>query len=62
LKNTAMVVEFEELKAQAEQNQKYSDAANFRDDQFDLSDAQIVHAISLSAVTSLTHRRRAGYI
>ncbi len=45
----------EELKAQAEQDQKDYDAANFRDDQFDLADALLAIAISLLAVTALTH-------
>ena len=44
----------EELKAQAETDQKTYDALNFRDDQFDLSDACIAIAISLLAVASLT--------
>lgn len=44
----------EELKAQAEKNQATYDALNFRDDQFDLSDAAIAIAISLLAVASLT--------
>ncbi len=43
-----------ELKAQAEQDQKDYDALNFRDDQFDLSDAAVAIAISLLAVTALT--------
>ena len=47
----------EELKALAEQDQKDYDALNFRDDQFDLSDALIAIAISLLAVTALTHLR-----
>jgi hypothetical protein len=47
----------EELKALAEQDQKDYDAANFRDDQFDLSDALLAIAISLLAVTALTHQR-----
>lgn len=47
----------EELKQQADQDQKDYDAANFRDDQFDLSDALIAIAISLLAVTALTHQR-----
>ena len=45
----------EELKNQAEQDQKDYDAWNFRDDQFDLSDALLAIAISLLAVTALTH-------
>jgi hypothetical protein len=47
----------EELRAQAEQDQKDYDAANFRDDQFDLSDALLAIAIALLAVTSLTKQR-----
>jgi hypothetical protein len=47
----------EELRKQAEQDQKDYDAANFRDDQFDLSDALLAIAISLLAVTALTHLR-----
>lgn len=46
-----------ELQQQADQDQKDYDAANFRDDQFDLSDALIAIAISLLAVTALTHQR-----
>lgn len=44
----------EEQKALAEQDQRDYDAANFRDDQFDLSDALLAIAISLLAVTALT--------
>lgn len=44
----------EELKAQAEKDQSTYDALNFKDDQFDLSDALIAIAISLLAVASLT--------
>ena len=47
----------EELRLQAEQDQKDYDAANFRDDQFDLSDALLAIAISLLAVTALTGQR-----
>ena len=45
----------DDLKALAEQDQKDYDAANFRDDQFDLADALLAIAISLLAVTALTH-------
>ena len=45
----------EELRQQAEQDQKTYDALNYRDDQFDLSDALIALAISLLALTALTH-------
>jgi hypothetical protein len=43
-----------ELKAQAEQDQINYDALNFKDDQFDLSDASIAIAIAMLAVASLT--------
>ena len=43
-----------ELKTQAEQDQKTYDQLNFRDDQFDLSDAALAIAIALLAVTALT--------
>lgn len=42
------------LRQQADADQKTYDALNFRDDQFDLSDALIAIAISLLAITSLT--------
>lgn len=44
----------EELKTAAEKDQVAYDALNYRDDQFDLSDALIAIAISLLAVASLT--------
>ena len=44
----------EELRLQAAKDQETYDALNFRDDQFDLSDALIAIAISLLAITSLT--------
>ena len=44
----------DELKAQAEQDQKNYDALNYRDDQFDLSDALLAISIALLAVTALT--------
>lgn len=46
----------EELRRQAEQDQQTYDALNYRDDQFDLSDALIALAISLLALTALTHK------
>jgi hypothetical protein len=46
-----------ELQRQAEADQKTYDALNFRDDQFDLSDALTALAISLLALTSLTGKR-----
>jgi hypothetical protein len=47
----------EELRVQAEQDQKDYDAANYRDDQFDLSDAFLALTVALLAVTSLTQQR-----
>ena len=47
----------EELRAQAERDQKTYNALNYRDDQFDLSDALLALAISLLAMTALTHKR-----
>lgn len=47
----------EELKKQADQDQQAYDAANFHDDQFDLSDALLAISIALLAVTSLTRQR-----
>jgi len=44
----------EQLAAQAVQDQKNYDALNFRDDQFDLSDALLAIAIAMLAVTALT--------
>ena len=44
----------DEVKAQAEQDQKNYDALNYRDDQFDLSDALLAIAIAMLAVTALT--------
>jgi Domain of unknown function (DUF4337) len=46
-----------ELKEQSEKDQKDYDAANFRDDQFDLSDAFLALAVALLAVTALTGQR-----
>ena len=45
------------LRVQAEGDQKRYDALNYRDDQFDLSDALTALAISLLALTSLTQKR-----
>src|SRR5262249_46319951 len=45
------------LQTQAEQDQKNHDDLNYRDDQFDLSDAACAIAISMLAVTALTHKR-----
>ena len=46
-----------DVQTQAEDDEKNYDALNYRDDQFDLSDALVAIAISLLAVTALTHKR-----
>lgn len=45
------------VKAEAEGAQKRYDELNYHDDQFDLADAMLAIAISLLAITSLTHKR-----
>ena len=45
------------VKADAEAAQKRYDELNYHDDQFDLADAMLAIAISLLAITSLTHKR-----
>jgi hypothetical protein len=45
------------LRVQADSDQRTYDALNYRDDQFDLSDALTALAISLLALTSLTQKR-----
>ena len=47
----------EELAAQAKQDQQKYDDLNYRDDQFDLSDALMALAISLLAITALVQKR-----
>jgi hypothetical protein len=47
----------DEVLAQAKQDQVTYDALNYRDDQFDLSDAALALALSLLAVTTLTRQR-----
>ena len=47
----------EELRLQAEADQLNYDALNYHDDQFDLADALIALAISLLALTALTHKK-----
>ena len=46
-----------EVLAQAQGDQKTYDSLNYRDDQFDLSDALLAIAISLLAMTALTQKR-----
>ena len=45
------------LRRQAVEDQQHYDALNYRDDQFDLADALVALAISLLALTALTHKR-----
>ena len=52
----------EALKVQAEQDQKAYDALNYRDDQFDLSDAALSICLGMLAVTALTNKRRLLYL
>jgi len=47
----------EVIRAMAEQDEKTYNSLNYRDDQFDLSDALIAMSISLLAKTALTHKR-----
>jgi hypothetical protein len=47
----------DELQTQAKADQVDYDRLNYRDDQFDLSDAALALAVSLLAVTSLTRQR-----
>jgi hypothetical protein len=50
-------VKKDSLRVAADADQKTYDALNYRDDQFDLSDALTALAISLLALTSLTQKR-----
>jgi hypothetical protein len=51
----------DELRRQAEEDQKAYDTLNYRDDQFDLSDALCAIALSMFAVTALTRNRKLFY-
>jgi Domain of unknown function (DUF4337) len=51
---TEQAAKKEELRLQAVADQKTYDDLNFRDDQFDLSDAAVAIAIALLAIASLT--------
>lgn len=46
-----------QILAQAQADAQQYDALNYRDDQFDLSDALLAIAISMLAMTALTHKR-----
>jgi Domain of unknown function (DUF4337) len=54
---TTQAAKKQEVQTQARQDQANYDALNFRDDQFDLSDAALALALSLLALTSLTRQR-----
>jgi len=47
----------QEVQSQARADQANYDALNYRDDQFDLSDAALALALSMLAVTTLTRQR-----
>jgi len=47
----------EELRKQAGLDQQTYDALNYHDDQFDLSDTLVAMAISMLALTALTHKK-----
>src|SRR5205085_4194791 len=50
-------VKKDSVRKEAGQDQETYDRLNYRDDQFDLSDSLVALAISLLALTSLTHKR-----
>lgn len=50
-------VKKKQIMARAQADGEQYDALNYRDDQFDLSDAMLAIAISLLAMTALTHLR-----
>src|ERR1043166_9721345 len=52
-----IIGEKDDMKKKAEEDQKNYDALNYRDDQFDLSDAMLAIAISMLAVASLVQKR-----
>jgi len=47
----------DELRQQAERDQQTYDGLNYHDDQFDLSDTLVALAISMLALTALTHKK-----
>ena len=54
--------EEEEMKKKARAHEKEYDDLNYRDDQFDLSDAALSICLGMLAVTSLTNKRRLLYL
>jgi hypothetical protein len=55
-------VEEEEIKKKAKAHEKEYDDMNYRDDQFDLSDAALSICLGMLAVTALTNKRRLLYL
>ncbi|HEX2769674.1 MAG TPA: DUF4337 domain-containing protein [Geobacteraceae bacterium] len=55
-------VEEGELKKKAKAHEKEYDDLNYRDDQFDLSDAALSICLGMLAVTALTNKRRLFYL
>jgi hypothetical protein len=55
-------VEEEEIKKKAKAHDKEYDEMNYRDDQFDLSDAALSICLGMLAVTALTNKRRLLYL
>ena len=53
-RETGQAKKKEEMQAQAKQDQATYDALNYRDDQFDLSDAALALALSLLAAGAAT--------
>lgn len=54
--------EEEEMKKKAKAHEKEYDDLNYRDDQFDLSDAALSICLGMLAVTALTNKRRLLYL
>lgn len=54
--------EEEEMKKKARAHEKEYDDLNYRDDQFDLSDAALSICLGMLAVTSLTNKRKLLYL
>jgi hypothetical protein len=55
-------VEEEEMKKKAKAHEKEYDDLNYRDDQFDLSDAALSICLGMLAVASLTNKRKLLYL
>ena len=55
-------VEEEDIKKKAKAHEKEYDDLNYRDDQFDLSDAALSICLGMLAVTALTNKRKLLYL